>query len=129
MPFEEYWKQIEDDIVNHYDNSIYWVNIIPSFEIKIWNLDDLADTNIKGNPSPKTNKGFQSVKSLAKSIHTTSSQGFHTPSLSGFLGFPSFLSYQRLAKNSHPFGWSRKAHINSIKPFKERKFYDKFQIC
>ncbi len=62
MTFEEYWKKIEDDIVNHYDNSVYWVNIIPAFEIKIWNLDDLANKNIKGgNTSTPNKKAFNQL--------------------------------------------------------------------
>ena len=125
MSFEDYWMKIEDEIINHYENSVYWVNIIPTFEIKIWNLDEIANKNIKGNTDTPTKKGFQSVKSLAKSIHTLSLSGFQSRSDC----FPGFLGFQRLAKNSHPFGWRtgsliRCKHTNTIKPFKDRKFYD-----
>ncbi len=60
MSFEDYWMKIEDEIINNYENSIYWVNIIPTFEIMIWNLDDISN-KLKGTQLLK--KGFQGVKS------------------------------------------------------------------
>ena len=97
----------------------------------------------KGGRQKQTTVGVQSVKSLARGIHTaaTKCSGFQSPVSDTGIQSRSggFLGYQRLAKNSHPFGWRtgpllRSAHINTIKPLsralaalaggKDRKFYD-----
>jgi len=50
MTFEEYWDHIEEDIQNLYDNNVYWVDRIPSFELKVWDLNSPLNRYFKGNP-------------------------------------------------------------------------------
>lgn len=118
MTFQEYWLQIEDDIAKHSSDSVYWVDIIPNFELKIWNLDNIQNTKIKGNPNPSNNNLQLKKKNLLlnggfhKKNHLNSDSGVSFYKISGFL--PYFCKQ----------GLVRYYNTNHIKPLKQKKFYD-----
>ena len=83
MSFETYWSMIEEDIENHYDNSVYWIDKIPSFEIMVWNIYLPSNSKIKVNKSTSKVSGFHTLTSgfytlTAGFPSSSTARGFHS---------------------------------------------------
>lgn len=92
-PFETYWSLIEEDIENPSD---YWVEVIPSFEIKIWNIDLISNSNIKVNRQPTSPKPAKGFHSTVRGFHSLTS--LFTPTLRGFHSLTSGFHSSQLAR-------------------------------
>lgn len=66
MTFEEYWKEIEDDIFKHYGNG-YPLDEIVLFKVRVWNVDNYLNKNIQRNGSK--NRGYSTLSNV-RYIHT-----------------------------------------------------------
>lgn len=56
--FIEYYNQVKDRLNQYYEDG-YPVDVIPTFKVRVWNMDMLENSNIKINQNTST----QNVKS------------------------------------------------------------------
>lgn len=64
--FQQYYNLVKDYIISHYDDT-YGIDVIPQFKVRVWNMDELSNKNIKITKSAissKSNKGFQTKVSM-----------------------------------------------------------------
>ena len=70
--FDEYYNQVIDYIDLHYNSNSedhYGVDIIPAFKVKVWNMDNYLNKNIKINKNNNTaqiNKKYSTINNIVK---------------------------------------------------------------
>jgi len=146
--FEEYWNKIEGDIQNHYDNSVYWVDRIPTFELKVWDLNSPLNRNIKGKPgntgdSDINNPGFQrsnySIDGFQSPHNSVGVKGLQISTSKKSVYYEKVSPFRNFNKKSlqltkylglpifntyDVFPSKILARLAHIKPLKPKKFYD-----
>jgi hypothetical protein len=72
--FDEYYNKVKDIIATHFDNG-YQLDVVEGFKILVWNMDSLANKNIKITSS--------TIKNYKPGVqgHKTQIRGFHTSNL------------------------------------------------
>lgn len=70
--FEQYYNKVKDIIVTHFDNG-YQLDVVQGFKIIVWNMDSLANKNIKITSSTIKNykPGVKNTKAQIRNIHTS----------------------------------------------------------
>jgi DNA polymerase type B, organellar and viral len=70
--FEQYYYKVKDIIATHFDNG-YQLDVVQGFKILVWNMDSLANKNIKITSSTVKNykPGVKSSKAQIRNIHTS----------------------------------------------------------
>lgn len=67
--FETYYKSVCEYITKHYDDDNYGIEVIPSFRVKVWNMDSYKNKNITitKNPNKINPKILNQIRSFSSS--------------------------------------------------------------
>lgn len=68
--FEDYYKKVKDIITQNYDEG-YPVDVIPSFKVMVWNMDNVKNKRIKITKNTTTNNKFNLLVNNRK-FHSSS---------------------------------------------------------
>nr|YP_010296716.1 hypothetical protein MN596_mgp14 [Polyozellus multiplex]UMI33309.1 hypothetical protein [Polyozellus multiplex] len=71
--FDQYYNKVKDILATHFDEG-YQIDVVQAFKIMVWNMDSLANKNIKITSSTVRNykPGIKSNKTQIQGIHTSS---------------------------------------------------------
>jgi hypothetical protein len=65
--FETYYKSVCEYIITHYGDDNYGIDIIPSFRVKVWNMDSYKNRKITitKNPNKINHKMLNQIRSFS----------------------------------------------------------------
>jgi hypothetical protein len=83
--FDQYYNKVKDIIATDFNDG-YQIDVVEQFKILVWNMDSLANRNIKITSSTVNNykTGSQNKKTQLRGIHTNSSYKINNISLTHF---------------------------------------------